>query len=181
MQSLSDRTLDQQCTVTRPGIAAIASALLVELLVNVLQHPRGPFAPATASEGLTEEPDQHLPGTVPHQIRGFLANFQNMVIKGKAYDCCSACSDKIVTAYQDDGWEFVRRALNDKMFIETVSGLGEVNKNALGEIRSLIHCRYNKQQRELCKIWKQTSSTMTRNRHFHEGSSPLCQFKAEVD
>jgi hypothetical protein len=29
------------CTVTRPGLAAIASATAVELMVSVLQHPLG--------------------------------------------------------------------------------------------------------------------------------------------
>ena len=124
-QSVIDRTLDQQCTVTRPGVAAIASALLVEILVSLLQHPLGSLAPAPLTP--TEERGDHPLGIVPHQIRGFLSNFQNMVIKGSSYDSCSACSDKIIRAYKEHGWEFVKRALNEKGYVEELSGLAEVS------------------------------------------------------
>lgn len=122
---MTDRTLDQQCTVTRPGIAAIASALLVEILVSLLQHPLGASAPAPTKP--TEERGDHPLGIVPHQIRGFLANFQNVVIRGSSYDCCSACSDKITGAYKAKGWDFVKRALNEKGYVEELSGLAEVS------------------------------------------------------
>ena len=125
---MSDRTLDQQCTVTRPGIAAIASALLVEILVSILQHPQG--ASARAPDLEKRDTVDHPLGIVPHQIRGFLSTFQNMVISGKSYDCCSACSDKVTSLYKKDGWDFVKKALNDKGYVEEISGLAEVSEIA---------------------------------------------------
>lgn len=122
---MKDQTLDQQCTVTRPGVAAIASAILVELLVSIIQHPQGSAAPA--SVGQNEAQGEHPLGIVPHQIRGFLSNFSNMLVVGKGYSCCSACSDTVVNAYNKDGWDFVRKALNENGYVEELSGLKEVS------------------------------------------------------
>ncbi|KAL8903565.1 MAG: hypothetical protein Q9207_003840 [Kuettlingeria erythrocarpa] len=126
--SVADRTLDQQCTVTRPGVAPIASALLVEIFVSILQHPLGVSAPAPLSP--TEDRGDHPLGVVPHQIRGYLSNFQNLVIKGNAYDCCSACSPRVLRAFKSDDWHFLKRALNQKGYVEELSGLAEVQRAA---------------------------------------------------
>ncbi|KAI0114500.1 hypothetical protein GGR51DRAFT_504666 [Nemania sp. FL0031] len=132
--SQKDLTLDQQCTVTRPGIASIASALLVELLTSLLQHPLGHHAPAPATGSSTSQEtnpaDEYALGIVPHQIRGFLNRFQNLVIKGQSYPCCSACSQPILSAYRNEGWEFVKRALEDKDYVAELSGLAEVQRKA---------------------------------------------------
>lgn len=126
--SMKDLTLDQQCTVTRPGIAAIASALLVELVVSVLQHPSGHAAPASISAN--DDRGEHPLGIVPHQIRGFLSTFSSLNIVGQSYDCCSACSETVLTAYETEGWSFVEKALNDKDYVEELSGLKEVQRAA---------------------------------------------------
>ncbi|KAF1354132.1 hypothetical protein EJ07DRAFT_17344, partial [Lizonia empirigonia] len=140
--SLSNATLDQQCTVTRPGIAPLASSLVVELLVSILQHPsqaRAPTgitrpqlqkpAPAPAHPSLPA-PFQHPLGTIPHTIRGYLSTFSNIQVEGRPYDCCSACSETVVKAYEADPWDFVQRALNEKGWVEEMSGLKEVQRRA---------------------------------------------------
>jgi ubiquitin-like modifier-activating enzyme ATG7 len=132
---MKDQTLDQQCTVTRPGVAAIASALLVELFASLLQHPKKHHAPAPIPISGTQasyhrDPPDHALGIVPHQIRGFLNDFRNMVVHGKSYDSCSACSTAIVYAYKNDGWSFVKKALSDREFVTELSGLAEVQRRA---------------------------------------------------
>ncbi|GAB0143683.1 Autophagy- protein 7 (Autophagy- E1-like activating enzyme atg7) [Epichloe bromicola] len=129
--SMKDQTLDQQCTVTRPGVAAIASALLVELLVSLLQHLLGKDAPApqpTPGSIPDREPPNHPLGLVPHQIRGYVSTFQNLVIRGQSYDCCSACSPKVLDAYRTSGWGFVKKALQEKDYVAELSGLAEVQR-----------------------------------------------------
>ena len=42
--TLADRTLDQQCTVTKPGLAPTSSAYAVELFMGILHHPKGHVA-----------------------------------------------------------------------------------------------------------------------------------------
>ena len=138
--SLKSATLDQQCTVTRPGAAPIASALAVELLVSITQHPSKGRAPAPSPPTSTSIqpapptdaslPGSHPLGTVPHQLRGYMSTWQTLQIKGQAYDSCSACSPPVVDAYERDGWEFVKRALNQKGYVEEVSGLAEVQRKA---------------------------------------------------
>ncbi|XP_060036690.1 ubiquitin-like modifier-activating enzyme ATG7 isoform X2 [Erinaceus europaeus] len=99
--STRDRTLDQQCTVSRPGLATIAGALAVELMVSVLQHPEGGYAVASSSDDRMNEPPTSL-GLVPHQIRGFLSRFDNVLPVSLAFDKCTACSSKIWDMSDDE-------------------------------------------------------------------------------
>lgn len=129
---MRDQTLDQQCTVTRPGVAPIASAMIVELLASLLQHPLQNKAPAPKTTGLHAErdPPDHPLGTVPHQVRGFVSSFQNVVLRGEAYPNCSACSPVILKAFRESGWAFVERALREKDYVAELSGLAELQRRA---------------------------------------------------
>ncbi|KAE8612792.1 hypothetical protein XENTR_v10012990 [Xenopus tropicalis] len=121
--STRDRTLDQQCTVSRPGLAMIAGALAVELMVSVIQHPEGGYAVASSSDDRMNEPPTSL-GLVPHQIRGFLSRFDNVLPVSLAFDKCTACSPKVLDQYERDGFQFLAKAFNSShSFLEDLTGL----------------------------------------------------------
>ncbi|KAF9021697.1 E1-like protein-activating [Hymenopellis radicata] len=128
--SLTDRTLDQMCTVTRPGLASIAASTAVELMMSVVQHPDGLYAPApkpTSDSHIAEdEAGASVLGLVPHQLRGYLAQFRNMPIVGAAYDKCTGCSETVVKAYEEQGFSMLNNAFNDPKYLEKLTGLDKL-------------------------------------------------------
>ncbi|KAH9469601.1 hypothetical protein MJO29_003763 [Puccinia striiformis f. sp. tritici] len=132
--SLTDRTLDQMCTVTRPGLAPIASATAVELMASVLQHPQGI---EVLAEIMDKNRDEHkstiqesVLGLVPHQIRGFLSKFDNLKLVGPAYDKCTGCSLTVIEEYQKSKFEMLFQAFNDSKYLENLTGLSQLYKDS---------------------------------------------------
>jgi len=126
--STQDRTLDQQCTVSRPGVSMMASALAVELLVGILQHPLGSLAPAETSAN-----DNHLRadfetpiGIVPHQIRCFLSRYHTVLPAICAFDKCTGCSPIILEEYEKKGFNFLLQVFNVPKYLEDLTGLTEL-------------------------------------------------------
>uniref|UniRef100_A0A7S2SPL1 Ubiquitin-like modifier-activating enzyme ATG7 n=1 Tax=Mucochytrium quahogii TaxID=96639 RepID=A0A7S2SPL1_9STRA len=121
--SMKDRTLDQQCTVTRPGLAPIAGAVLVELLVGLLHHEMGNQAPAGGSVETL--------GSLPHQVRGFLPMYESSKVSGAAFPQCTACSQKVVETLDESGFEFLERVFNEPNYLEDLTGLTLLRNNAM--------------------------------------------------
>lgn len=130
IDSTSNRTLDQQCTVTRPGLAPIASALAVELLVGILHHPEGIHSPGEiANTEIGSSSEQPL-GILPHQVRGSISQFSQYTLIGYASNSCTACSSTVVSEYRSRGMEFILQAINQPSYLEDLTGLTELMKSA---------------------------------------------------
>ncbi|XP_043220983.1 ubiquitin-like modifier-activating enzyme ATG7 [Amphibalanus amphitrite] len=126
--SVQDRTLDQQCTVTRPGVSMIAAGLAVELAAALLQHPqreRAPVCPVSAE--VAEAPAGPL-GAVPHSVRGFLGQHQQLTPATRAFNRCTACSSKVLEQYREHGTEFLLKAFNQSSYLEDLTGLTELHR-----------------------------------------------------
>jgi ubiquitin-like modifier-activating enzyme ATG7 len=66
--SMDDRTLDQNCTISRAGVSSIASGIATELLASLIQHEQGPLAPALLA---SVDESSSLLGATPHQVFSF--------------------------------------------------------------------------------------------------------------
>ena len=54
--------------------------------------------PGKDSQQPQREDEGSVLGLVPHQLRGFLAQFRNVQIVGAAYDRCTGCSETVCRA-----------------------------------------------------------------------------------
>jgi ubiquitin-like modifier-activating enzyme ATG7 len=129
--STRNRTLDQQCTVTRPGLALIAGSMAVEMMVAVLHHPDGAAAPAPMTQSSSFSPsvrdgDQQGPlGIIPLQVRGSLVSYSMMTPKVPAFPYCTGCAEGVVKAYLEDKVAVVQKCCqaNGSSYLEDIAGL----------------------------------------------------------
>ena len=108
--SMKNRTLDQQCSVTRPGLSMIASAMGTEILVS------------------------HLNGKeIPCHIRGSLSNFTSKNMETSKFTNCTACSGNIISEYGNRGIDFISEVCNDSNgdILENLSGITKLMSEQL--------------------------------------------------
>uniref|UniRef100_A0A453F1U9 Ubiquitin-like modifier-activating enzyme ATG7 n=1 Tax=Aegilops tauschii subsp. strangulata TaxID=200361 RepID=A0A453F1U9_AEGTS len=126
VDSVSNRTLDQQCTVTRPGLASIASGHAADLFTRLLNHPDGIHAPGDIAGKSSERPS----GLLPHQMRGSLSQYSLLTLVGYSSSSCIACSNAVLREYRSRGLDFVMQVINEPTYLEDLTGLTELMKSA---------------------------------------------------
>ena len=109
-----NRTLDQQCTISRPGVSMICSGLACELAMSC--------GNSALNNGDKDE-------NIPHQLRGNLLNFEMNHYDFKYNTTCVACSDNIVKSYLEHREEFAVNVMNDPYYIEKTCGVHDLIKD----------------------------------------------------
>lgn len=120
-----NRTMDQQCTVSRPGIAPIAASIAGEFVMALLHHPDGFSAAHEYAADISAATRSPL-GVVPHILRGFVSHLQTLVSYESASNYCSACSSAVCDAYLRDGSAFIRRVCNDDTVLPKLTCVNEM-------------------------------------------------------
>ena len=118
-----NKTLDQQCSITRPAVSNIASSLSVELLVALL-HSKDLIE--TPADNYKQNKNNSELGLIPHQIRGNISNMKFQLPISKPYEFCSCCSLKIINEYKKDKYNFLTQVLNNPDYLENISGLKQL-------------------------------------------------------
>ncbi len=104
-------------------------------------------APAPRLPGTPDsEHEESILGLVPHQLRGSLARFNNVLVTGAAYERCTACSEivsasfpfrirnfpilvrQVIREYERQGFKMLIEAFNDTKYLERLTGLDKMKE-----------------------------------------------------
>lgn len=123
--STKDRTLDQQCTVTRPGVSYQAAAFAVEVMASTLQHPMGVLASAVTKEDHDQDTTSPLGPTI-HSIRGSISSFSISKPTTQRFSNCTACSQKVLEEFKESGFDLLLQTAKDNKYLEKLTGLDDL-------------------------------------------------------
>jgi ubiquitin-like modifier-activating enzyme ATG7 len=149
--STNNRTLDQQCTVTRPGLAPLAASMAVELCISLLHHKEKQDAPAppprkdssSFSPTVHEMSDELVSplGIMPHQMRGSLVSYTMMTPTVPAFEYCTGCCNNVIETYKRDRFDFVKKVCcnTDGKYLEDISGLSNFRSSANAIMEECVH------------------------------------------
>ena len=125
----------------------MASAIAVELLVSLLNHPLR--SGAMANEEIAKS-DRSVLGILPHQIRGDMNDFRVTPMWGYAFDMCIACSPLILNEFKLNPAKFVIEACNKPNYLEDLSGItkkmNEINFDDIQEFDDFDDEEFNDDQ-----------------------------------
>ncbi|CRG96310.1 autophagy-related protein 7, putative [Plasmodium gallinaceum] len=139
--SLTNRTLDEKCTVTRSGISNISSSIAVELLVSLTQHPLYFFAPHIDRDQYIYSNDNNYEikketkknelsnslssclGATPHILTFNLSNFSIKKLFSDAFDRCLCCSENVILNYKENKMAFIKNVINDSLILERITNI----------------------------------------------------------
>ena len=112
---------------------------------GVPSSPRSLHAPPPPTQTQTQAHDtadatdaaNSVLGLVPHQLRGFLAQFRTLLVTGAAYDRCTGCSETVLRAYETGGFGVLLRAFNEGGYLEGLTGLDKLYEEGEGAMESV--------------------------------------------
>jgi ubiquitin-like modifier-activating enzyme ATG7 len=108
IDSSNTRTLDQACTISRPGLSYIASGYTTELCINLVQSKN------------------NLSSHIPHTIRGNIYDYQTHIITSEKFSKCVACSDYVTSSYLTQRKDFLINLMNEKNYLENICKINEM-------------------------------------------------------
>ncbi|XP_055592272.1 ubiquitin-like modifier-activating enzyme atg7 [Uranotaenia lowii] len=137
--SMKDRTLDQQCTVTRPAVSNMASSLAVEMTIALLQHnQRDSVSAYYRINNSTDIHNNSIPegilGMIPHSIRGNISTYEYLITASTKFSECIACSKHVLDKYEAGGNDFILSVLNSSEVLEDVTGISQLKSDIDHEI-----------------------------------------------